>query len=277
MGIGHFGHSEEVVPPIPESVKVTSYDEPKVNVNTEPKVDVTRGGDTHMNVEPDNNDGGGSIWKWLLPLLLALVAGWFIWNQYKKSHVAATPTTTDSTMMKSDSMATTPMMKDSTTMATPKTDTDIDLNGKMIKGYAGGMEASMISFLKSGAYKNAADDAALKTTWYNFDHVNFKIGSASVLEDGSQGQIDNLVAILKAFPEAKINVGGYTDKTGSEATNVKLSQDRADFIKAALAKAGVGAQLVNAKGYGSSQATIAATASNDERAADRKMAVRFTK
>jgi hypothetical protein len=36
----------------------------------------------------------------------------------------------------------------------------------------------MIAFLKSGGYKNAADDAALKK-WYDFDHVNFKIGSAT--------------------------------------------------------------------------------------------------
>ncbi|MGS0748587.1 DUF937 domain-containing protein [Halpernia sp. GG3] len=271
LGLGNWGHDEmAAVPPLAENVKVTSYEEPKV--------DVTRGGETHMNIEPDNNDGGGSIWKWLLPLLITLLAVLFIWNQFNKKQATNTVTNTDSTMMKSDSTATAPMMSDSTSMNTmPKTDTDIDLNGKMIKGYAGGMEASMISFLKSGGYKNAADDAALKGTWYNFDHVNFKIGSGNTLESGSEGQLDNLVAILKAYPQAKIKVGGYTDKTGTEATNVKLSQDRADFIKAALAKAGVGTQVLEAKGYGSSQATFAATASNDQRAADRKMAVRFTK
>jgi hypothetical protein len=47
----------------------------------------------------------------------------------------------------------------------------------MLKGYKGGMEDQMIAFLKSGGYKNAADDSALKDKWYDFDHVNFKIGS----------------------------------------------------------------------------------------------------
>ncbi|WP_317127597.1 MULTISPECIES: OmpA family protein [unclassified Chryseobacterium] len=103
------------------------------------------------------------------------------------------------------------------------------------------------------------------------------MGSSTELEAGSQGQLDNLVAILKAFPDAKVKIGGYTDKTGNEASNVKLSQARADFIKAALAKAGVGAQVLGAEGYGSKFATVDAKASDAERAADRKMSVRFAK
>src|SRR5690606_32011119 len=146
-----------------------------------------------------------------------------------------------------------------------------------LKGYRGGMEDSMISFLKSGGYTNAADDAALKDAWYTFDKVNFKMGSSTELEDGSQVQLDNLVAILKAYPDAKIKVGGYTDKVGDEAANVKLSTARANYIKTALEKAGVGAQVIGAEGYGSQFATVAATASDAERAVDRKMAVRFAK
>lgn len=120
LGLGNWGHDEmAAVPPLADNVKVTSYEEPKV--------DVTRGGETHMNIEPDNNDGGGSIWKWLLPLLIALLAAWFIWNQFNKKQATNTVTTTDSTMMKSDSTATAPMMSDSTSMNTaPKTGTDID-------------------------------------------------------------------------------------------------------------------------------------------------------
>ena len=147
----------------------------------------------------------------------------------------------------------------------------------MIKGYPNGMEASMITFLKSDGYKSAADDAALKDNWYDFDNVNFKIGSATELEPGSEGQIQNLASILKAYPDAKIKIGGYTDMTGDAAQNKDLSQKRADFIKSELGKLGVAAQVAGAEGYGSEFAKVPATASNDERAADRKMAVRFTK
>lgn len=251
-----------------ENVRVTSYDDPKVDVN--------RGGNTHVNVDRNDDNGGGSIWKWLLPLLLLALAAWFLWKQCNKP-AETTTTTTDSTAIVSDSTAVTPM--DSTTVGSSvsKTDSEIDLNGTKLKGYMGGMEDRMISFLKAGSYKNAADDAALKDAWYDFDHVNFKMGSSTELEAGSQGQLDNLVAILKAYPDAKIKIGGYTDKTGDEAANVKLSQARADFIKAALAKAGVGGQVLGAEGYGSKFATVDASASDAERAADRKMAVRFAK
>lgn len=135
----------------------------------------------------------------------------------------------------------------------------------------------MIAFLKGDGYKKAADDSALKDNWYDFDHVNFKMGSATELEPGSETQLDNLVAILKAYPDAKIKIGGYTDKTGDEAVNKKISTDRAKFIQKWLTDKGVGSQVVSAEGYGSEFAKIPATASDTERAADRKMAVRFTK
>lgn len=158
-----------------------------------------------------------------------------------------------------------------------KTDVAIDLNGVKLNGYKNGLEDAMITFLKSGGYKNASDDAALKDTWYSFDHVNFKMASANQLEAGSDGQIQNLAKILKAFPDAKIKIGGYTDKTGDEANNVKLSLERANFIKSELSKAGVGAQIISAEGYGSKFATVSADKSDAERAIDRKMAVRFAK
>ncbi len=263
LGVGNMFGAQEA-----EKVTVSSYDQPKVEVN--------RGGDTHSHPTPDNNNNeGGSIWKWLLPLLLLGLAGWFLWNNYNKDKTEEV-VTTDNTEMVADSTA--GMVNDSAMMVTPvKEVTDIDLNGKMIKGYANGMEASMITFLKSDSYKNAADDAALKENWYDFDNVNFKIGSATELEAGSEGQIQNLAEILKAYPDAKIKIGGYTDMTGDAAKNKALSQQRADFIKSELGKLGVAAQVVGAEGYGSEFAKVPATASNEERAADRKMAVRFTK
>lgn len=154
---------------------------------------------------------------------------------------------------------------------------NLDLNGEKLHAYKGGLEETIIGFLKADGYNKAADDDALKGTWYSFDHVNFKMGSSNQLEEGSQEQIDNLAKILKVFPDAKIKIGGYTDKTGDEAINKKISTARANFIKAELSKAGVGGQVVSAEGYGSEHATVPVEASDEERAKDRKMAVRFTK
>ena len=255
----------------------STADHVKQTVHTEPKVEVNRGANPYSDgPTPDNNnDGGGSVLKWLLPLVLALLAGWFLWKQCDKKKETTT-TTTDTTVVTTDTVATTPI-DTVTTVTTTKTDTDIDLNGVSLKGYADGMEDKMIKFLKADGYKNAADDASLKSVWYDFDHVNFKMGSNSVLEAGSEGQLENLLTILKAYPDAKIKIGGYTDKTGNEEANKKLSKERAEFIQKWLANKGVGAQVLGAEGYGSEFATLPATASDAERAIDRKMSVRFAK
>lgn len=272
LGIGNiFGGSDAA-----EHVNVRPAETIKVAPVDEPRIEVNRGGNTHVNVDnSDENNGGGSIWKWLLPLLLLALAAWFLWKQCDKKETSTTAVVTDSTAVVQDSA----MVNDSVnaTTSSAKVDENIDLNGVALKGYKGGMEDQMITFLKAGSYKNAADDAALKDKWYTFDKVNFKIGSSTELEAGSQEQMDNLLAILKAFPEAKIKIGGYTDKTGVEADNVKLSQARADFIKTWLAGKGVASQVLSAEGYGSKFATVAKEASNDERAIDRKMAIRFAK
>ncbi len=154
---------------------------------------------------------------------------------------------------------------------------EVDVNGTKISAYEGGLEQQMTGFLSAGSYDSAADDNALKDKWYNFDNVNFKMGSTNQLEPGSEAQLQNLAAILKAYPAAKIKIGGYTDKTGQEPANKTISQGRADFIKSELARMGVGAQVISAEGYGSQFAAVDAAASDAERAVDRKMAVRFTK
>lgn len=221
-----------------------------------------------QNNEPEK---GGSIWKWLLPLIVLCLLGWFIFKQCDKKE-ASTPITAKG----SDTL---PVVDTSEAMAQldPSQQVDIDLKGVNLKGSANGMEMQMVDFLKSGAYDKAANDETLKDKWYNFDRVNFKMGSSNELEAGSSEQLDNLVAILKAFPETKVKIGGYTDKTGNEEANLKLSQDRATFIKNYLDKAGVGNQVAGAEGYGSQYATVSAAAPDAERAKDRKMAVRFSK
>lgn len=253
-------------------------DEIKPVTHEEPKPEVTRSvADSGTFPDrPTTTSESGSIWKWLLPLLLLIAAGYFLWKQCEKRETTTTTTVTGDSLNTTNDTSSTMSDTTSTTMTT-RVDEDIDLNGTALKGYKGGMEDQMIMFLKTDGYKNAANDEALKEKWYDFDHVNFTIGSANVLEAGSEEQLKNLVAILKAYPDAKIKIGGYTDKTGDEAKNKKLSADRANFIKNWLAKQGVGAQVIAADGYGSEFAKVDASASNEERAIDRKMSVRFAK
>jgi uncharacterized protein YidB (DUF937 family)/outer membrane protein OmpA-like peptidoglycan-associated protein len=154
--------------------------------------------------------------------------------------------------------------------------TEVSLpNGTKLQAYPGGIEDQLLKFIQSDEYKNGTA-ATLKDKWFNFDDLNFKFGTTELVPE-SKRQLDNIVAILKAFPDVKIKIGGYTDKKGDDAANKPLSGDRAKAVKTALEKAGVGAQVPEAEGYGEEFATVAETASDEERKADRKTSVRLLK
>jgi outer membrane protein OmpA-like peptidoglycan-associated protein len=143
-------------------------------------------------------------------------------------------------------------------------------NGTDINAYKGGIEDKLVAFLNTD-YKSLGADS-LKNIWFDFDNLNFKTGSAELTPE-SQQQVDNMAAILKAYPAVKLKIGGYTDKVGNEADNKKLSGDRATTVKAALEKAGVGAQIAGAEGYGSAYAKYPADAPESERVLDRRVSV----
>ena len=261
LGLGNWFGSDASVET--EKVKVTSYDQPKVEVN--------RGGNTHVNVDRNDNNGGGSIWKWLLPLLLLALAAWFLLKQCDKKETTTVTGTTDSSAVVTDS-ASTVVVGDSATVTTTKESTTVTLpDGKTLNAYKGGIEDQVVAFLNSDEYKTA-DEAALKNKWFNFDNLNFEFGTTKLTPE-SQVQLDNLKLILVAYPNAKVKIGAYTDKKGDDAGNKALSQKRADAVKAALGSA----QVTSAEGYGEEFATVPETASDKEREADRKTAIRFTK
>lgn len=148
-------------------------------------------------------------------------------------------------------------------------------NGTKLQAYPGGIEDQLVKFIQSDDYKNGTNDS-LKDKWFNFDDLNFVFGKTELTPE-SKRQLDNIVAILKAFPDVKIKIGGYTDKKGDDAANKKLSDDRAKAVQAALQKAGVGSQVPEAEGYGEQFATVEEGASDEARKVDRKTAIRLIK
>jgi len=88
-----------------------------------------------------------------------------------------------------------------------------------------------------------------KTTWFDFDRLTFDTGKAT-LRDSSTEQLQNITAILKAYPKLKVKIGGYIDNTRNKAANLRLAQDRATNVMHELVQRGVDSSRLAAEGYG---------------------------
>ena len=131
-----------------------------------------------------------------------------------------------------------------------------------------GIESKLIDFVES-------KDALSKDSWYNFDRLTFTTGSATIDMDKSKEQLGNIASIMKAYPNLKVKIGGYTDNTGNAANNMKLSQSRADSVKAALANLGIALDRMAAEGYGVAH-PVASNDTPEGRAQNRRIALRVT-
>ena len=149
--------------------------------------------------------------------------------------------------------------------------TDIKLpDGTVLKGAAEGIESKLVGFVLD------ATKPVDKTTWFNFDRLLFETSKATLNKSGSQAQLENVVAILKAFPNVSLKVGGYTDNTGNKAANMKLSADRATAVVTELVSMGVDKARLEPEGYGD-QHPVADNATEEGRSQNRRIAVRVTK
>ena len=82
--------------------------------------------------------------------------------------------------------------------------------------------------------------------------IQFKLNSAK-LTNKSYSTLDAIVKLMKEIPEANLEIQGHTDEVGSEQTNKKLSQDRAQAVMDYFVKKGVESNRLRAVGYGASK------------------------
>jgi outer membrane protein OmpA-like peptidoglycan-associated protein len=84
------------------------------------------------------------------------------------------------------------------------------------------------------------------------DKVFFETGR-STIKPASYGLLDEVAQALSQHGEiGRVEIGGHTDALGAAATNQKLSQARAEAVRAYLVKKGVDGGRLEAKGYGPS-------------------------
>ena len=112
-----------------------------------------------------------------------------------------------------------------------------------------------------------------KAKWFTIENLYFQTGSSD-LKTGSEEQLSNLAEILNAYPNSKVRLGGYTDNTGSEEGNLKLSNLRAQAAKLKLLEMGIAADRVDAEGYGSQHPVCAANDADECKAQNRRIDVR---
>jgi outer membrane protein OmpA-like peptidoglycan-associated protein len=79
--------------------------------------------------------------------------------------------------------------------------------------------------------------------------VYFQTGSAVIQQEGYR-EISWFVQQLQPYPKAIIEVRGFTDSTGSEGENQKLSDARADAVTRVLVMDGIDPSRIKKLGYG---------------------------
>lgn len=128
-----------------------------------------------------------------------------------------------------------------------------------------GLESKLLAFVGN---KDAAVD---KKLWFDFDRLSF-VTASSDLTPESAAQVASAVAILKAYPNLQVKIGGYTDNQGDPAANLKLSDSRAKSVMERMTKDGIGAGRLEAEGYGE-QFPIGDNATPEGRAKNRRTAL----
>lgn len=224
---------------------------------------------------------GGACLKWLLLLLVLLVAAFFIWKscstqnaQEQITEVVAVPaqTVADSAGQVADQVQASAeatvdaaqnvwaYLGDFFTITLP--------DGTVLNIPELGVEKKLLMFIQDDS------QGVDRTTWFSFDRLLFETNSATLKPDSAE-QLANIAAILTAYPDVKIKIGGYTDNTGSSEFNMSLSEERAMNVRQELMALGINGDRIEAEGYGETH-PVASNDTEEGRAQNRRIDLRVT-
>lgn len=81
------------------------------------------------------------------------------------------------------------------------------------------------------------------------NNLFFDTGKSEVRPD-SYPELDRMVLTFNENPGLVLEIGGHTDNVGTDAANIKLSQERADSVREYMIGKGIEPDRVQSKGYG---------------------------
>lgn len=95
---------------------------------------------------------------------------------------------------------------------------------------------------------------------------------AALVDDGARGAVREIAAILRGEPGRIVFVQGHTDAVGSELSNQRLSELRAEAVRALLVQEGVEGDRLYAIGFGQAR-PMASNATPAGRALNRRVEI----
>lgn len=105
--------------------------------------------------------------------------------------------------------------------------------------------------------------------------ILFDSGKSTIKEASTQ-VLNDIVAILKEYSNAKFSIEGHTDSAGSNTSNQNLSDSRANAVKIFLIENGIGQTRLSATGYGEDK-PITSNATREGRAQNRRVEINLVK
>ena len=142
------------------------------------------------------------------------------------------------------------------------------LNEGLPKGFAW---AGDLKLLAPQAGLSAADCQLALVGTLRSGTILFQKNKATI-EGDSTALLDTLAATAMRCPASRFVIGGHTDTSGPADWNIELSRKRAEAVRAYLERAGIPADHLEAKGFGSSQ-PVASNDTEDGRVRNRRIEI----
>lgn len=143
------------------------------------------------------------------------------------------------------------------------------LAGAAIGNYMDQQEAALRQQLQGTGVEVTRQDNNIILTMP--DAITFDFAQSAV-KPQFYGVLNNLASTLNQFPQTRIQIAGHTDNVGSDASNLQLSQQRANSVRSYLAGSGVAPDRMQAVGYGETR-PIADNSTDYGRAQNRRVEI----